>query len=148
MERLYDILDSLDVVVEYSDLSALGRDGDYDHELRLIRLQSGMAVRRERWVLAHETAHAFFGDELTMFARLNDRQERRADEWAARQLVAIDRYREAEFSRNGHVPSMAYDLGVVTETVEVFQRTLTRVGDTVYVKPRMGLGQWCQRADA
>lgn len=74
--------------------------------------------------------------------------ERRADEWAALQLVDPDGYARAEFIHHGHVGAIAHDLGVVRSVIDTYQRILARVGDTVYVAPRMGAGQYAHRAEA
>ncbi len=68
--RLHDALEALSVRVEYVELPA-DRDGEYVHRLRLMRLRPGMSARLHRSVLAHETAHAVFGDEPSMFGPAN-----------------------------------------------------------------------------
>lgn len=145
MHRLFDMADALGVHIRYADLSHLDRDGDYDHARREIRLQDGMAYRLHRSVLAHELAHAVFGDVRSMFGPVNAKQERRADEWAAMQLISIDDFRHAEHVRGGHTWSMAHDLDVIEDLVIAYRRALERIGDTVYVKPRMGAQQWIDR---
>lgn len=42
---------------------------------------------------------------------------------------------------------MAYDLGVTVGLVNAFRRILQRVGDTTYVAPRMGVGQWAPKVE-
>ena len=145
----FDILDSLGVTVEYVNLEHLGRDGEYDHDLRLVRLQHDLSPRLHAFTLGHETCHAINGDVPSLFPQFDLKMERRADEWAALQLIDPERYREVEALRDGHVPSMAHDLGVVSCAVEVYQQMLARIGDAVYLHPRMGLGQWSRKfADA
>lgn len=141
---LVDMLTSLEVSVEYVQLGD-DRDGEYIHQLRTIRLRPGMTERLHRSVLAHETAHAVFADEPSMFGPVNRKQERRADEWAALRLVDHDAYKRAELIHHGHAGAIAHELGVVRSIVEAYQRILLRVGDTVYVKPREGAGQWHHR---
>ncbi|WP_425837059.1 ImmA/IrrE family metallo-endopeptidase [Microbacterium sp. PA5] len=140
------MLAALGVTVQYTDLHP-GRDGEYIHALRLVRLRSGMSERLHRSVLAHETAHAVFGDEPSMFGPANAKQERRADEWAALRLIDHDAYARAEFIHHGHAGAIAHDLGVVRSIVEAYHRVLLRIGDTVYVEPKMGAGQWTHRED-
>lgn len=140
MRQLFDLADALHLTVEWAHLHT--RDGEYRHDLKRIRLRAGMTERLTRFTLAHEIAHAVFQDVPSMFASENVRQERRADEWAALHLIDLDAYREAEQLREGHVPAIAYDLGVVTRGVEAYRQLLARVGDTVYLDPRMGVGQW------
>ena len=118
MERIWGMLDAMGIDVEYTDLPN-GRDGEYLHDRKLIRLRCDMSSRLHRSVLAHECAHAVFADVPSMFGPVNAKQERRADEWAALRLITVDTLR----------------------LVEAYQRVLLRVGDTVYLEPRMGAGQ-------
>ena len=145
MKYLLDVAHVLGVKLVYTDLTHLDRDGACDHDSRTIRLQRGMAYRLKRSVLAHELAHAVFGDVPTMFGPVNAKQERRADEWAALRLIHLDDYKHAEQVHGGHAPAMAHELGVITSIVEAYQGLLARLGDTVYLKPRMGVGQWEHR---
>lgn len=143
-EAIWRTLEALGVAVEYAQLPS-DRDGEYHHDQRLIRLQDGMAARLHRSVLAHECAHAVFADVRSRFGPVTAKQERRADEWAALRLVAVDTYRHAEAIHHGHVEAMAVELGVTVELVEAYQRVLMRVGDTVYVDGRMGAGQFLHK---
>lgn len=145
MDALYEYAMELGVQVEYTDLRHLRRNGDYCHELKLIRLQYGMLPRKTRHTFGHELGHATFGDEPSMLPHVHKRQEDRADEWAAHFLIHPADFEEAELKHGGHVPSMATDLYVLDRTVEAFKRTLDRIGDQLYVHSRMGEGQWSQR---
>lgn len=124
MRLLFDFADALDLSVEYAPLRT--RNGEYRHDLKRIRLREGMTERLTRWTLAHELGHAVFGDMPGIHGPLTARQERRADEWAALRLITLDAYREAETLREGHVPSMAHDLGVIDQGVYAYQRILER----------------------
>ncbi len=139
-----DTLDALGVRVIDADLPG-DRDGEYLHRRRLIRLQRGMPHRLRRSVLAHECAHAVFGDEPSRFGPRTAKQERRADEWAALRLIDVDEYKTAERIHTGHVDAIALELDVTADLVEAFQRILVRFGDTVYVQPKMGAGMWHHR---
>lgn len=141
--KLEDMAASLGVTIEYADLTA--RDGEYRHDLKRIRLRNGMTLRKDICALAHELCHAVFGDVPSKFGPVNAKQERRADEWAAMVLITPERYRAAEERWDAHVGAMAYDLGVTTKIVRAFQRVLARIGNNVYVDPRMGVGQWAQK---
>ena len=145
MQTLFDLADDLGVRIEYANLDLLGRDGDYNKRTRTIRLQHGMVHRLERSVLAHELAHATRGDERTFFGYYDDRDERAADEWAAHFLIHPDEYRDAEERHNGKIDAIASDLYVLNRTVEAYQRTLRRIGNTVYVHPKYGVGQYAKR---
>lgn len=146
MRQLFDFADMLDIRVEYTHLR--NRDGEYRDDLKRIRLREGMTERLTRFVLAHELGHAAFGDVPSMFGSEDARQERRADEWAALRLIELEEYREAEQLREGHLPSIAKDLGVVTRCIQAYQRLLSRIGDEVYLEPRMGLAQWRHKLKA
>lgn len=145
-DQIHEALTALGVRIDYVHMPA-DRDGEYIHAKRLIRLRAGMATRLHRSVLAHECAHAVFGDEPSMFGPVNAKQERRADEWAALRLIRREDYKTAEAIHHGHAGAIAHDLGVVRSIVEAYQRVLLRIGDTVYVKPKMGAGMWQHRED-
>lgn len=142
---LFDFADALGVRVVYADLTRLDRDGDYNRAKNIIRLQEGMSFRLHRCVLAHELAHAVFGDVPSKFGPVNAKQERRADEWAALRLIDRDDYRHAEETHDGNPILMAQELDVIVDILTAYQRILLRVGDVVYVDPRMGAGQWEHR---
>ncbi len=146
MQYLFDLAEMQGVSIEYVPLR--NRDGEYRDDLKRIRLREGMTYRLTRWTLAHELGHAAFGDVPSMFEPENARQERRADEWAALRLIDLEQYREVEKLREGHVPSMAHDLDIVTKGVTAFQRILARLGDDVYLKPRQGAGQYAAKLRA
>ncbi len=141
---IWGTLDAMGITVEYTNLPP-ERDGEYIHDRRLIRLQRGMATRLHRSVLAHECAHAVFGDAPSRFGPVNAKQERRADEWAALRLIDIHDYRRAESIHHGHTEALAVELNVTVDLIEAYQRSLFRTDDAVYVQPRHGAGQWAHR---
>jgi len=143
---LLDFAETIGVTIEYVRMPA-ERDGIYDHDDRRIRLRRGMSARHHRSVLAHELGHAAFGDTPTRFGPVHAKQERRAEEWAALRLIDIDAYRHLEAVHGGHAGAIAVDLDVMRSTVLAFQGLLARLGDTVYVRPRMGAGMWAHRED-
>lgn len=140
---LMDMVDALGVTVEYANLTS--RNGEYRHDLKRIRLRDGMTLRMERSILAHELAHAVFEDVPSKFGPVNAKQERRADEWAALRLISISGYRDAEQRWNGHVGAMAYDLHVISRLVDTYRSLLLRLGNSTYLDPRMGAGQWLNK---
>lgn len=144
--QIHDALADLNVTIRYADLPD-DRDGEYIHSRRLIRLRRGMTDRLHRSVLAHECAHAVFGDTPSFFGPVTAKQERRADEWAALRLISPEEYRHAEALCHGHTGAMAVELHVIVDLVEAYQRILTRIGDTVYVDAKMGAGQWEHRTE-
>lgn len=144
VQFLFDLVEALDVDLIYTELPP-DRDGEYDDSTRTIYIQDGLRYRLHRHTLAHELGHAYYRDVRTLFGPVNAKQERRANEFAALTLINRDDYKRAELIHDGHVPSIAHELGVVTRTVRAYQRTLCRIGDTVYQKPRMGVGNWDYR---
>lgn len=143
---LQDLADQAGLTIEYAHLRE-GRDGEYVHAKKLIRLRRGMSARKHRSVLAHELAHAAFGHTPTHFGPVHAKQERIADAWAAMRLIDLDDYRHLEAVHDGHPGAIAVDLGVVRSIVIAFQHALERIGETVYVQPRMGAGGWTERVD-
>lgn len=119
--------------------------GGYEPQTATIRVSPGLSRRATCSILAHELAHAMLGHVPAPDAATRARQERRADEWAARLLISPDSYAEAERSRGTHVASLAFELGVTIEIVTAYRRLMHRVGDTTYVDAKMGRGQWAHR---
>lgn len=111
--------------------------GGYDHESHSIRLDPGMSARTRRSVLAHELGHAALGHSVTTHDSLRRRQERQADEWAARLLITPAAYAAAEALQGTHHASLAFELGVTVELVVAFQSLLQRVGDTGSLESRV-----------
>lgn len=145
-KHLADIADTHGITIEFAHLPA-DIDGEYIHAQKLIRLRRGMSARHHRSVLAHELGHAAFGDIPSKFGPVHAKQERRAEEWAALRLIAVDDYRRAEQIHHGHAGAMALDLGVMRSTVLAFRGMLTRLGEATYVDAKMGAGQFAHRAE-
>lgn len=134
--------------IEYADLTHLDRDGDCNIDTRTIRLQPGMLYRLERSVLAHELAHMMRGDRRTMFGYYDDKDERRADEIAAHMLITVHDYSIAESRCMTNTEAIAQELEVMDWIVEAYERTMQRIGDDIYVNPKMGVGQWSMKVTA
>ncbi len=145
-EYLLQLADQAGITIEYARPRE-GRDGEYHHDQKLIRLRRGMNARLHRSVLAHELGHAAFDDRPSRFGPVHAKQERRAEEWAALRLISIDDYRHVEQIHSGHPGAIAIELGVMRSIVVAFQSVLERLGDTVYVQPRMGAGMYTHRED-
>lgn len=145
-------MDHLLRLVEESGLRLVERPGPtrggYDHAAMTIRLDPGMSVRTATSVLAHELGHATLGHTVSTHPEARARQERRADEWAALLLISPAAYAAAEAVRGTHRASLAFELGVTVELVDAYRRLLQRIGDSVYIAPRMGSGQWAHRIAA
>jgi isoaspartyl peptidase/L-asparaginase-like protein (Ntn-hydrolase superfamily) len=146
--QLLDFAAALGVSIEYTADIREDRDGEYIHRRKLIRLRPAMHGRKHRCVFAHEIGHAVFGDTPSRFGPVAAKQERRAEAWAALRLINVHEYRHSEQARHGHLGAMALDLDVMVSTVRAFQGLILRVGDTAYVGPRIGAGQWLHRLDA
>lgn len=110
-----------------------------------IRLLPGLSARDRRSVLAHEIGHYLLGHVPRAAGILHAKQERSASEWAASRLISIAAYRDAEGIREGHLESIAHDLDVHPQLVVIYRDMLERIGDTVYLRPRMGVGQYDHR---
>ncbi|MCT1477703.1 ImmA/IrrE family metallo-endopeptidase [Microbacterium sp. p3-SID336] len=121
MQQLLRLADQLELRV----VERAGRTrGGFDPVAGTIRLAPGMSRRTARSVLAHELGHAQLGHHPTALASARARQERRADEWAARRLITPAAYAEAEAARGTHLASLAFELDVTIELVAAFQRLL------------------------
>lgn len=130
-------------IIEAHGHHAAGYRAD-DHT---IRLRPGLTERDGRSLLAHELGHHVLGHRPQPPSLLRDRQERSANEWAAAHLIPLGAFRAAEAAHDGHTDAMGHTLGVHHKLVEVYQDMLERIGDTVYLRPRMGLGQWDYREE-
>ncbi len=144
MMQLWNLATDLGLtVVERRGVHRSGyRPGD-----NTIHLTPGMRGRVLRSVLAHEIAHHVLGHHPTDFGPIRKRQEAEANRWAARHLITPEAYAEAERDRDGHLPSMAFDLNVSDELVAIDRQYLLRTETAVYVRPRMGAGQWTHRME-
>lgn len=100
--------------------------GGFEPATSTIRIDPGMSTRATCSVLAHELGHAVLGHVPTSDHALRDRQEHRADEWAARLLIDARSYAAAEQLRGPHAASLAFELGVTIEIVHAYQRLLQR----------------------
>lgn len=143
-EYLTDLTHQAGIRVEYARLRD-GRDGESHVERKLIRLRPGMAARLHRCVLAHELGHHALQHRPTPFGPAHAKQERAAEEWGARILIRLDDYRHVEELHNGHAGAMARELDVMRSTLTAYQAILQRIGNTVYVQPKMGTGMWAHR---
>lgn len=144
--RLFAIADALGITIHVRHLRE-DRDGQYVHSHKSIHLRPGMHARHGRSVLAHELAHAVFGDVPSRFGPVNAKQERRAEEWAALQLIDHDAYRQLEQTHGVHPSQIALELGVMTSIVNAYRGLLQRIGNTTYLDARMGAGQWAHRVE-
>jgi Zn-dependent peptidase ImmA (M78 family) len=95
-----------------------GRWGEYWHAERTILLTKGMTWREARATLTHEIQHALAGDVFSKHGAANIKPERRARIRTAEVLVDPVEYAEAERIRDGHLPSIAFDLDVANHVID------------------------------
>lgn len=98
-----------------------GKKGYYHHPTRTISLRADLSERAYRSTLAHELAHAYYGDEATGVAWVDQRMEARADREAALLLVTPDDYQAAEAHHGPHDDAIAHELGVTTHLIRVWR---------------------------
>ena len=103
---------SIGVSVVYTRL-AEDRCGEYIHAQRLVRICSTLTRREARCTLAHELAHAHFGDVGTHW-----RTERRARRTAAAWLIDQAEYERAAAMFEGEPRLIANELDVTLEVLE------------------------------
>lgn len=98
-----------------------GKKGWYDHATRTISTRRGMSIQQYRSVLAHELGHAAHGDTPTGNGHYDQRQERRADEFAARLLISPIEFEAAATWHQGHLPAIADELEVTKHLLKTWQ---------------------------
>lgn len=89
-----------------------GCPGWYDHHRRIISTRRGQSIGQYKSVLAHELGHAHYGDTPTGNGHFDQRQERRADEYAAQLLINPGDFKAAAVWHHGHLPAIADELEV------------------------------------
>ena len=108
--------------VAYRDL---GRHTGYLYGGGLVVLNHRHHLNAQRETLAHEGGHAYWGHDWT---RDHDRErdERLADQYAARLLITRDAYAAAEELCDGHPGAIARELGVTRRLVELRREDFAR----------------------
>lgn len=148
MERLFEYAHKHGVTIGFVNWLDPKHPGAYYDEIQHIDVLDGMSTVKTLSVLGHELGHHHYRDVPTMFQHLDLKQERRADAWAAHFLIPNREYRIAEEKYGANTEWIAQDLGVLERLVVAYENTLTRIGEEVYVSPRMGAGQWAQKIRA
>lgn len=123
-DRLHALAEHLGVAVTYHHS---GPKGLYVAEGRFITLRDGMGWRKLRSTFAHELGHAMNDDQPTSDPVLRARQERRADQVAARLLIAPCTYARAEQTVGHHPGALAIELGVTTHIIDTWQKIHERI---------------------
>lgn len=105
----------LGVQVHQTQLDA-GELGFYDHENRTIAVALGITRAQFICTLAHELAHAYYGEPCE-----SGSGDRRARRRAAALLIDHDQYAAAE-AIDSHPGAIAEELGLTLKVVEDFRR--------------------------
>lgn len=115
MDGLIDHALRLGLQISYGDL---GWRTAHLHHDGLVVLNHRHHLHAQREGLAHEIGHWHYGHD---WSRDHDRarDERQADKYAARLLIAPDDYRAAENLVGPHPGAVAEELGVTRHLVEV-----------------------------
>lgn len=103
-----------------------GKKGWYDHATRTISTRRGMSIAQYRSTLAHELGHAAHRDIPTGNGHFDQRQERRADEYAARLLINPHDFEAAAIWHHGHLPAIADELEVTQHLLKFWINELER----------------------
>lgn len=103
-----------------------GHPGWYDHHRRIISTRRGQSISQYKSVLAHELGHAAHRDTPTGNGHFDQRQERRADEYAARLLINPTDFESAAIWHHGHLPAIADELEVTKHLLKTWQSLYER----------------------
>lgn len=103
-----------------------GIKGKYFHLSRTISTRRGLSIIAYKSTLAHELAHATYGDIPTGNGHFDQRQEARADQWAANVLIDPDHFYDAHIWHGGHLPSIADELEITQHLLTVWVSNLER----------------------
>lgn len=108
--------------MKYRDL---GRASGYLYAPGLIVLNHRRSELTQRMTLAHELGHWHHRHDWTT-AHDRERDERQADQYAARLLIDADAYKRAEEAVGEHPGAIARELGVTRRLVELRREDFTR----------------------
>lgn len=117
---LHQIAYGLDVTLTHHDHGPLGW---YSPKQRRISTRRGLAVWDYKTILAHELGHAVNDDHFINHLRFNDRQERRADEYAAELLIKPQQLHDLALWHRNDMNSLAADLEVTPHLLTVYLDT-------------------------
>lgn len=114
---LHRLAESLQVRIVRHDS---GEPGWYDHKRRIISTRRGQSIAQYRSVLAHELGHAAHGDLPTGNGYFDQRQEQRADEYAAQLLINPHDFKAAAIWHQDHLPAIADELEVTQHLLKIW----------------------------
>lgn len=98
-----------------------GEKGRWHPESKTVSLRKGLHPIQHLCTLAHELGHAHHGHILSPIGWVRVRQEREADEWAARLLISEDAFIVMERDCGGHEGAMAEGLGVTIRLIQAWK---------------------------
>ena len=97
-----------------------GVKGFYNHRVRTISTRRGLSAAAYRCTLAHELAHAHYGDIPTGNGHFDQRQEARADRYAARLLINPHSFDVAYRWCQGNLQELAEELEITHHLLEIY----------------------------
>lgn len=127
MTNLYLAAATAGLIVVEGDLPR-DEPSRYYHSHRCIVLRSGMAQAEVNTALSHELGHAHHGHLCSPDEGESARQERQADEYAARLLISGDAFVAAERACGPHTGAIAHHLEVLPRLVHVWRDLYQRKG--------------------
>lgn len=99
-----------------------GVKGYYNHTTRTISTRRGMSIQQYRSTLAHELGHAHYGDQPTGHGHYDQKQEARADRYAAHLLIDPQAFDTAYRWCQGDHRELADELEVTQHLLAVYMR--------------------------
>lgn len=99
-----------------------GVKGFYNHKARTISTRRGLSAAAYRCTLAHELAHAHYGDQPTGNGHYDQKQEARADRYAAHLLIDPATFNTAYRWCQGNLQELADELEVTRHLLAVYMR--------------------------
>lgn len=97
-----------------------GPPGFYDHHNKVISTRHGLSPAMYRSALAHELGHAMYRDHPTHNGHFDQKQERRADRFAARLLINPQSFPHDFVWCQGCIAELADELEVSQHLLKVF----------------------------
>lgn len=94
---------------------------------RRILYRPGLYEAETLCAIAHELAHAYYGDDYAEDHLRDTRQEMRADRWAARVLITASAYEQAESLVGSHPGALASELEVTVEYIHIWRDLYERI---------------------
>lgn len=92
----------------------------YHYPTRTISTRRGLSIATYKSSLAHELAHATYRDEPTGNGHYDQRQEQRADKWAANVLIDPQAFKDAYIWHAGNLGGIADDLEITHHLLDVW----------------------------